>query len=106
MSGINIVLDTNLVLHLLNGDATLGEYLENKNVYVSFITELEVLGYKGQLIEDDPDDNKFVNCAIGANADYLINDDWHIRKLLNRQQPFSPIHIVSFAEFRGILEGK
>ena len=40
MSGTNIVLDTNIVLYLLNGDTTLGEYLENKNVYVSFITEM------------------------------------------------------------------
>ncbi|MBA4852932.1 putative toxin-antitoxin system toxin component, PIN family [Emticicia sp. BO119] len=60
--------------------------------------------YKWQLVEDDPDDNKFVDCAIGANADYLVTDDKHIRKLLKREHPFPPIEIVSFAEFKQILE--
>lgn len=28
--------------------------------------------YKWQLVSDDPDDNKFVDCALGANVDYLV----------------------------------
>jgi uncharacterized protein len=36
--------------------------------------------YKWQLVEKDPDDNKFVDCAVGVNADYLVSDDKHIRK--------------------------
>ena len=38
--------------------------------------------YKWQLVEKDPDDNKFVDCAVGVNADYLVSDDKHIRDLL------------------------
>jgi putative PIN family toxin of toxin-antitoxin system len=28
--------------------------------------------FRFQLIESDPDDNKFVDCAIAANADYIV----------------------------------
>jgi predicted nucleic acid-binding protein len=58
MNGNNILIDTNIALYLLSGDSLLAELLENKNVYVSFITELELLGFKDineiekQLIED------------------------------------------------------
>lgn len=38
--------------------------------------------YKWQLVSDDPDDDKFVDCAIGANVDYLVTNDRHIRNLL------------------------
>jgi len=45
MSGDNILLDTNIVLLLLNGDKTLTELLDGKNLFISFITEIELLGY-------------------------------------------------------------
>ena len=33
------------------------------------------------LIEQDPDDNKFVDCAIIAGADYIVSEDAHFRVL-------------------------
>lgn len=45
MSGDNFILDTNIVLYLLNGDETLSELLDSKNLYISFINEIELLGY-------------------------------------------------------------
>jgi len=46
MNGNNILLDTNIVLYLLNGEETLIPLLEDKNLYLSFITQLELLGAK------------------------------------------------------------
>lgn len=60
--------------------------------------------YQWQLIKNDPDDNKFVDCALGANVDYLVTDDKHIRKLLTIPQLFPPVPIVTFQEFKAILE--
>ncbi|HAK80830.1 MAG TPA: putative toxin-antitoxin system toxin component, PIN family [Runella sp.] len=60
--------------------------------------------YKWQLVEQDPDDNKFVDCAIGVNADYLVSDDRHIRNLLKVKDLFPPVPIVSFKEFKRILK--
>ena len=46
MSGINLLLDTNIVLYLLSGDDTLESFLQGKKTYISIITEIELLGYK------------------------------------------------------------
>jgi predicted nucleic acid-binding protein len=52
MSGNSIFLDTNIVLYLLSGDDTIAEFLNNKTIFLSFITELELLGYKQISAED------------------------------------------------------
>jgi len=45
MNGNKLLLDTNIILYLLNGDLTLVDILEGKQVYVSFITELELYSF-------------------------------------------------------------
>ena len=44
MNGSNLLLDTSIVLYLLNGEETLIPLLEEKNLYLSFISQLELLG--------------------------------------------------------------
>ena len=39
------------------------------------------------LIEADPDDNKFVDCAIAGQADYIVTHDKHFRILDEIQFP-------------------
>ena len=46
MNGNRLLLDTNIILYLLNGDETLIDILEGKHVYISFITALELYGFK------------------------------------------------------------
>ena len=36
------------------------------------------------LLLPDPDDNKFVDCAISANARYVVSDDKHFKILKNK----------------------
>lgn len=52
MSGDKLFVDTNAVLYLLGGDKTLAEFLEGKNLYLSFITQLELLAFR-QLSESE-----------------------------------------------------
>ena len=52
MIGNSIVLDTNIVLYLLNGDDELASILNQMQLYVSVITEIELLGYKEISNED------------------------------------------------------
>lgn len=59
--------------------------------------------FKWQLVESDPDDNKFVDCALGANVDYLVTNDGDILNLLKIPDLFPPIPIVTFEQFRRIL---
>lgn len=56
--------------------------------------------FRWGLIADDPDDNKFVDCAIGANVDYLVPDDRHILNLRRRRNLFPPVPVISFAQFK------
>ena len=46
MSGNRLLLDTNTILYVLNGNETLATFLNEKELYVSVITELELLSYK------------------------------------------------------------
>lgn len=37
--------------------------------------------FKFDYITSDPDDNKFVNCAIAANASFIVTNDNHFNEL-------------------------
>ena len=58
--------------------------------------------YKWQLIENDPDDNKFVDLTIATNADYLVTNDKHFNIL--KSLDFPPIRVVSLMEFKEIIK--
>lgn len=45
MNGKEILVDTNIIIYLLQGDDTLERMLQGKQLYVSFITELELYGF-------------------------------------------------------------
>lgn len=60
--------------------------------------------FRWGLISEDPDDNKFVDCAIGANVDHLVLDDRHILNLRRRKNLFPPVPILSFAQFKRVLK--
>ena len=44
MSGTNYLLDTNIILYLLGGDKVLADILNTRTPYISYITEMELLG--------------------------------------------------------------
>lgn len=45
MNGTSLLVDTNIVLYLLGGDITIAEVLDGKHIYISEISELELLSY-------------------------------------------------------------
>ena len=58
--------------------------------------------YKWNLITQDPDDNKFVDCAIASNAKYLVSDDKHFRILA--QVPFPKVEVLTADNFKQIIK--
>ena len=44
MNGTKIVLDTNIILYLLDGNKELAVILNEMEIFVSIITEIELLG--------------------------------------------------------------
>ena len=49
------------------------------------------------LITHDPDDNKFVDCAIVANADFIVSEDRHFKEL--ESVNFPKVIVVRLEEF-------
>ena len=45
MNGNKVFIDTNIAIYLLEGDQSIAEILNQKRLYLSFITQLELLGY-------------------------------------------------------------
>ena len=52
-----------------------------------------------QVIDDDPDDNVILACALKANADYLVSGDIHLKQLGR----YEGVPIVSPSEFLAII---
>ncbi|MBR1519756.1 MAG: putative toxin-antitoxin system toxin component, PIN family [Bacteroidaceae bacterium] len=58
--------------------------------------------YRLELIESDPDDNKFVDCAFACQADFIVSDDSHFDVL--SQIPFPRIQVKRLEEFSAEFE--
>ena len=53
--------------------------------------------FRFNLITADIDDNKFVDCAIIANADYIVSEDSHFNVL--KSIPFPRVEVKRLHEF-------
>ncbi|MBO4431000.1 MAG: putative toxin-antitoxin system toxin component, PIN family [Bacteroidaceae bacterium] len=53
--------------------------------------------FRFNLITADIDDNKFVDCAIIANADYIVSEDSHFNVL--KSIPFPRVEVKRLREF-------
>ncbi|GAB3990981.1 hypothetical protein GCM10028807_19620 [Spirosoma daeguense] len=76
-----------------------------KNVLEALLNRPNVLKvspyYFWYLIKEDPDDNKFTDCAIACGADYLITEDNHY-KILDTIS-FPRINVCTRAQFLQIM---
>jgi putative PIN family toxin of toxin-antitoxin system len=57
--------------------------------------------YNWNAITNDPDDNKFFDIAIAANADYIVTNDTHFNEV--SKLPFPSVKIISADDFLEIL---
>lgn len=56
------------------------------------------------LIKADADDNKFVDCAIVANARFIVTEDHHFNELSTIEFPL--VNVVSIDDFVLLLQSK
>lgn len=61
-------------------------------------SEVAILGDLA-VVSDDPDDDKFLECAEAARADYLVTSDDHLLRL----KTFGRTRILKPSEFRRVL---
>lgn len=110
-----LIINEKLTVHVTT--EILAEYSEiigkkyNENVSNQVIqTLLELpnvkpvhIHYQFNLIYSDPDDNKFVDCTIASNADYLVSNDKHLNVL--KEIPFPKVNLVKLEEFEALVKG-
>jgi putative PIN family toxin of toxin-antitoxin system len=86
-----------LKMGLQAGENALG-ILEN-SLNVDFITTY----FRFNLLKDE-DDNKFVDCAIASNADFIVTHDSDFNIL--KEIDFPNVSVINSDEFKEILFGK
>ncbi|MCU0347518.1 MAG: putative toxin-antitoxin system toxin component, PIN family [Saprospiraceae bacterium] len=70
----------------------------SKHRFVELVTKY----YHWNLITNDPDDNKFVDCAIACNADFLVTEDKHFGVL--KTVSFPSVKVLDIALFKKELQ--
>jgi uncharacterized protein len=88
------------------------EIIQNKystateQTFITLLTELTNVHciqsyYQWRLIETDADDNKYCDCAIGGQAEYIVTEDKHFDSLKNI--PFPSLSVITIDHFLGLL---
>jgi predicted nucleic acid-binding protein len=60
--------------------------------------------YKWNLIQNDEDDNKFVDAYLSSNADFLVSNDKHFNQLNSIE--FPKVNVISAEKLIEILSIK
>lgn len=58
--------------------------------------------YFWQLVENDQDDNKFIDCAIAAQAKFLVSNDKHLKVL--KQYDYFGVNLLRVEEFKAFFD--
>jgi hypothetical protein len=69
---------------------------------IKVINECVIIEPKEKLsvVKEDPDDDKFLECAVEGDAEYLVSNDKHLLKL----KKYKKIRVVKPEEFLKILK--
>jgi predicted nucleic acid-binding protein len=84
MSGISLFADTNILVYLFNGNERIAELLDENELYISFITELELFGKKNLTATDKQKILKFVNQCFVVDINTAIK-----KKVINLRENYS-----------------
>jgi putative PIN family toxin of toxin-antitoxin system len=57
--------------------------------------------FEWKLIDQDPDDNKYVDAAVIGGADYIVTNDQHFQIL--KSVEFPKVNIISIEEFLKLI---
>lgn len=88
MNGNNILLDTNTVLYFLSGDQTVADFIQEKKLFISIITELELLSYKNLTAKEIKVITTFLKEIHIENISQKIKDESiRIRRSSNLKLP-------------------
>lgn len=72
MNGTEFLLDTNIVLYLLKGDQTLAQLLDTHVMYISFVTEMELLSFPGLSQVEEQEIQRFIAASYTIDFNHSI----------------------------------
>ncbi|MEP6583135.1 MAG: type II toxin-antitoxin system VapC family toxin [Ginsengibacter sp.] len=95
-----ILADTNIFIYLFKNNLQLGQLLDKKTVYISYITELELLSFP-KISENEIDAIRELisNCHIIQYSEDLKDDTIFLRKKYSLRIPDAIIAATAFAYF-------
>lgn len=92
MSGNKFLWDTNAVLYVLNGDETLADFLFEKELYLSVVSEMELLSFKSITADEKLKVEEFLNDFVIINiSDTIKLNTIEVKKSTNMKLPDSII---------------
>ncbi|MBR3647298.1 MAG: putative toxin-antitoxin system toxin component, PIN family [Paludibacteraceae bacterium] len=78
----------------------LANLLINTLLNCPYVKRVETF-FRYDLIKADPDDNKFVDCALACNAKYIVTEDTHFDVL--KEIDFPKVDVCNLTEFIQIV---
>ena len=98
----DILLEYEETIHWHMGAETAKNILEGFQ-RVSNIAHIQKYSYWNLIIHDH-DDDKFVDCAVAGNADFLVTNDNHFNIL--KKVPFPKVEVLTAEAFLELLAAK
>lgn len=97
MSGTKLLVDTNIALYFLGGDPVLANLLDQREIYISAITEMELLGYPGITEKESERIRDFLNdCQLVEINAAVREKAIEIRRVHNLKLPDAIIAATAF----------
>jgi uncharacterized protein len=78
---------------------TTSEIAQNVSQFLAafpFVEKTEIF-FNWTLVEKDPDDNKFIDCAVAAGAFCIVSNDRHLQPFKTLE--FPPLRVLTLDEF-------
>jgi uncharacterized protein len=74
---------------------------DQKKILKDFISKTKIVGntQKIDVVKEDPADNKFIECAIEAKANYIVSGDKHLLNI----KSYNKIRIIRTKELLELL---
>lgn len=92
MNGTKLLLDSNIILYLLNGDKTLADFLNEKELFISIITEMELLSFSGISLREQKQIQNFIDdCKVVNIESEIKSETIRLRKKFKSKLPDSII---------------
>lgn len=96
-----ILLEYEETINKFYDSETLGSNVTRALLELPQSVKIEVY-FRWKAINKDPDDDKYVDCAIAANAAYIITNDVHFKAL--SKMDFPKIESLNLSVFKDIRE--